>query len=202
MVAADQLRIYLIVLILASEYYTSFYCFVYMYRNLSTENLRFLTPSQAVADVAHFVQHIKRSVPGTERSAVLVFGYHYTGSLAAWSRQKYPHLVDAAWASSSPLQSVVNHTDFTVLTGWSWMETGGLSCYARISNGFRELEQMIANNEMARLREMFGMCDELPNTEMDAATFFSGLFEYYSLVAKQLKYNFRASAVWTKVFKI
>lgn len=59
---------------------------------MSDANLRFLTTEQALADVAHFVTHIKSNsvVPGAQNSPVILIGGHYSGSLSVWFRQKYP----------------------------------------------------------------------------------------------------------------
>lgn len=66
----------------------------FFYRDVSDANLRFLTTEQALADVSHFVTHIKSNsvTPGARDSPVVVIGAHYSGSLAVWFRQKYPHL--------------------------------------------------------------------------------------------------------------
>lgn len=63
-----------------------------IYRNVSDENLRFLTPEQAIADAAHFINHIRTLLPGAANSEVVLVGGHYSASLAVWLRQRYPHL--------------------------------------------------------------------------------------------------------------
>ena len=61
-------------------------------RNISTEALHYLNVDQALADLAYFINNIKK-----ERKAfnakVILFGGSYAGNVAAWMRIKYPHLV-------------------------------------------------------------------------------------------------------------
>lgn len=77
------------------------------FRDLSTDNLRYLSSRQALADLAHF-----RTVVGEARGLAnrkwVAFGGSYPGSLAAWFRLKYPHLVHAAVATSAPVHATVN----------------------------------------------------------------------------------------------
>jgi Serine carboxypeptidase S28 len=65
----------------------------------STENLRFLTVEQALADLAHFIEHWKASCL-LKDSGVFVVGASYSASLATWARIKFPHLIDGAWAKA------------------------------------------------------------------------------------------------------
>lgn len=60
------------------------------YSNITTENLRFLTVDQALADTAHFVDFVKGEFPGAADAPVIVVGGHYSASLAVWFRQAYP----------------------------------------------------------------------------------------------------------------
>ncbi|CAG4954229.1 unnamed protein product [Colias eurytheme] len=70
--------------------------------NLNTENLKWLSSAQALADIAKLITYIK-SDPKFMRSKVVLIGGSYAGNLAAWMRLKFPNLVDAAYASSSPV---------------------------------------------------------------------------------------------------
>lgn len=47
--------------------------------NTSTENLRFLTVDQALADLAFFISHIKSSSPDFAQSGVIMVGGSYSG---------------------------------------------------------------------------------------------------------------------------
>jgi pimeloyl-ACP methyl ester carboxylesterase len=65
--------------------------------------LRYLSSEQALADLAYFIEAmtVKYEVP--EGTKWIAFGGSYSGSLAAWLRAKYPHLVHAAVSASAPL---------------------------------------------------------------------------------------------------
>lgn len=65
--------------------------------------MKFLNIDQALADLAHFVEEMRRAIPGAENSKVIMAGGSYSATMVAWFRQKYPHLVDGGWASSAPL---------------------------------------------------------------------------------------------------
>ena len=63
----------------------------------------YLSSQQALADVAYFIEgmtHLHQIPHGTKW---IVFGGSYSGSLAAWMRLKYPHLVHGAVSTSGPL---------------------------------------------------------------------------------------------------
>lgn len=66
--------------------------FCFPHSNVTDENLRFLHPEQALADTAHFINHIQATVPGASTSPFILVGGHYSASLAVWFRQSYPHL--------------------------------------------------------------------------------------------------------------
>ncbi len=71
---------------------THFRALLLFFSNVTDENLRFLTPQQALADTAHFISHIQTTLPGAENSPFILVGGHYSASLAVWFRQAYPHL--------------------------------------------------------------------------------------------------------------
>ncbi|XP_001947565.2 putative serine protease K12H4.7 [Acyrthosiphon pisum] len=81
--------------------------------NLKTKNLKYLTVEQVLADLETFISTISNDNEETLRNAKwIVFGGSYSGSLAAWLRMKYPHLVYAAVSSSSPLMAKIDYKDF------------------------------------------------------------------------------------------
>lgn len=60
---------------------------------MSLENLRYLTSEQALADYANFISTLMAANPELARVPWVAFGGSYPGSLAAWIRLKYPHLI-------------------------------------------------------------------------------------------------------------
>lgn len=142
-----------------------------------------MTIDQALADVAHFITHLRETVEGSEDSPVIIIGAHYSGSLAAWFRQKYPHLAIAAWASSAPLLSIIDHFDYKVLAGQTYRYIGGPECYNALEDGFAQMEAMVAAQQFAELTEMFNLCDVLEDRN-DISTFFAAIAELYAIITQ------------------
>lgn len=75
--------------------------------DLSVDSLGLLTSQQAVGDVARFLAtYVRTAFPGVKR--VVTFGGSYPGALSAWLRLKIPHLVWAAFSTSSPVEAQVD----------------------------------------------------------------------------------------------
>jgi len=70
---------------------------------LSTENLTYLNSEQALADLAFFIEAMNERYKLPPATKWVLFGGSYSGSLAAWMRVQYPHLVHAAMSASGPL---------------------------------------------------------------------------------------------------
>lgn len=73
--------------------------------DISTDNLKWLTPDQALADLAYFIEYLIEKGEVQKGQKLAVFGGSYPGNLAAWARLKYPHLIHAAVASSAPVRA-------------------------------------------------------------------------------------------------
>lgn len=77
----------------------------------STENYRFLTVDQALADLAFFtdfakVKHLTRN------SSWFVFGGSYPGALASWYRIAYPQKSAGSLSSSGVVNCIIDYYDF------------------------------------------------------------------------------------------
>lgn len=141
---------------------------------------------QALADIAHFIEHIKSEsvTPGAQNSPVIVLGRHYAGSLAVWFRQSYPHLTIGAWASSSPTNSVVDHFQHKELVGAVFRHVGGNACYDRLERGFNAMERIVADGQHDELSAMFQLCNGLNDVVVDVQYFFWRVSEIYSAIAQ------------------
>lgn len=81
-----------------------------VFRDLSVKNMQFLSSQQALADLAYFIDTMNLRLKLNKKVKWIVFGGSYPGSLAAWLRMKYPHLVYGAVSSSAPLLAKVDFT--------------------------------------------------------------------------------------------
>lgn len=64
------------------------------------DNLRYLTIEQTLADISTFIDHIRQSL-FTPFAPVVLWGSQLGGTLAAFARLKYPHLVNGDMLDSS-----------------------------------------------------------------------------------------------------
>lgn len=79
-----------------------------IYRDLSVKNLVYLSSQQALADLAYFIKSVNAGYKLPNDTKWIVFGGSYGGSLAAWMRAKYPHLVHGAVSASGPLLAQID----------------------------------------------------------------------------------------------
>ena len=70
--------------------------------DMSVKNLLYLTSTQALADLATFISAMN-DAHNLSQAKWIAFGGSYPGSLAAWLRLKYPHLVHGSVSTSGPL---------------------------------------------------------------------------------------------------
>jgi len=135
---------------------------------LSLKNLNLLSADQALADFAVFIEFIKEKYNATD-SKIVTFGGSYSGSLSAWMRQKYPNLVDIAYASSAPVQAQLDFPEyFQVVT-----QSVGKVCATRIGEAFKVVDELLKTNK-SKLVADFNVCSPL-ETELDEATFAESL---------------------------
>ncbi|KAJ4290077.1 hypothetical protein N0V88_006583 [Collariella sp. IMI 366227] len=85
--------------------------------DFSTDNLRFLTTDQAVADMAYFAQHVKYE--GLEhldltsaKTPYIAYGGSYAGSFVAFLRKLYPDVYWGAIASSGVPEAIYDYWQY------------------------------------------------------------------------------------------
>ncbi|XP_041657544.1 thymus-specific serine protease [Cheilinus undulatus] len=137
--------------------------------DLSTENLRYLSSRQALADLAHFrtVMAEKRGLTGSKWVA---FGGSYPGSLAAWFRLKFPHLVHASVATSAPLHATVNFPEYLEVV-WRSLASENTECPLLVKKASDTLLERLKDPQTYdNITKDFNLCSKLQiQTEKDSA---------------------------------
>ncbi|XP_032400936.1 thymus-specific serine protease isoform X1 [Xiphophorus hellerii] len=139
--------------------------------DLSTDNLRFLSSRQALADLAHF-----RTVMGESRGLTnrkwVAFGGSYPGSLATWFRLKYPHLVHASVATSAPVFATVNFPEYLEVV-WRSLASENADCPVLVKKASDTLAERLKDPKtFENITKDFNLCSTLQiQSEMDSAYF-------------------------------
>lgn len=157
-------------------------------RDASTENLRFLSIEQSLADLASFIVQIKRRQPRYANSKVILVGGSYSATMVAWFRKQYPHLAVGAWASSAPVLAKVDFVEYKEIVGASIRSVGGQACYDRLEQAFAQAEQLIADNQTEEFRQLFGFCEDFGSHPLDVSAAFSTLSDVLAGIVQYHKY--------------
>uniref|UniRef100_A0A3Q1F4D9 Serine protease 59, putative n=1 Tax=Acanthochromis polyacanthus TaxID=80966 RepID=A0A3Q1F4D9_9TELE len=143
--------------------------------DLSTANLHFLSSRQALADLAHF-RTVIAEARGLANRKWVAFGGSYPGSLAAWFRLKYPHLVHAAVATSAPVHAKVNFPEYLEVV-WRSLASENAECPVLVKKASDILVERLKDpRTYDNITKDFNLCSKLQNlTEMDSAYFLETL---------------------------
>ncbi|TQN69703.1 putative extracellular serine carboxypeptidase, partial [Colletotrichum shisoi] len=133
--------------------------------DLSTENLRFLSTDQALADTAYFAKHI--SFPGHEDlnltapgTPYLAYGGSYAGAFAAFLRKLYPEVFWGGISSSGVTAAIVDY--------WEYYEGARLFAPGDCAETTQKLTQVVDNillgksedvkaSHVSELKDLFGL---------------------------------------------
>ena len=81
--------------------------------SFSIENMALLNSEQALRDLAHFIEVMKKEKKfGIGNNPWISVGGSYPGALSAWFRYKYPHLVIGSLASSAVVLAIEDFDTF------------------------------------------------------------------------------------------
>jgi hypothetical protein len=155
--------------------------------DLKMDNMRFLNVDQALADLAHFIVHVKSTTPALQNSGVILIGGSYSATMATWFMQKYPHLANGAWSSSAPLEAKLDFVEYFEVVDGAMRHFGGDRCAGRLESAYAEFERLIEQKNSERLEELFKLCSPLDlSNNLDRWSFagaiggmFAGLVQYH-----------------------
>lgn len=149
---------------------------------VTNENLRFLSSRQALEDLAHFIQFVKKEylvdvVDDVDSVLFLTYGGSYPGMLAAWSRLKYPHLVDAAVSNSAPLQVTFEFTEYMDVYANALSNPivgGSQECLGIIHSAHEDLASQLSaalkeddNETLENIANMFDICGGVDSLKVE-----------------------------------
>ncbi|XP_075399609.1 thymus-specific serine protease [Tenrec ecaudatus] len=162
---------------------------------LDMGQLRFLSSRHALADMASAHLALSRLFNVSSSSPWICFGGSYAGSLAAWARLKFPHLIFASVASSAPLRAVLDFSEYNQVVSRSLMNAalgGSPECWTAATEAFSEVERRLraGGAAQAALRAELGTCGPLSRAE-DQAELLEAL---QALVGGAVQYDGQAGA--------
>lgn len=148
---------------------------------LTLEAIKFLSSQQALADLASFHLFISEKYNLTRKNTWICFGGSYPGSLSAWFRLKFPHLVYAAVASSAPVRAELDFTDYNKVVAQSLSDPvigGSTKCLDRVRESFKEVDSILHTGNVSKLEKDFSSCSPLhaPNDYGEFVTNLADIF--------------------------
>nr|BAN20353.1 prolylcarboxypeptidase, putative [Riptortus pedestris] len=154
--------------------------------DMSVENLQFLNSEQALADLANFIVSMNAAYNLQNGNKWIAFGGSYPGSLAAWLRYKYPHLVHASISSSGPLLALADFRDYFEVVKAS-LGTSSIDCVSSVKMANKHLTKLLTDQSGGELlTKKFRLCspldvsndNDVSNLAESLADNFAGIVQY------------------------
>ena len=131
--------------------------------DMSTENMKFLSSRQGLADAGHFISAMNQRY---NLSTWITFGGSYAGSLSAWMRLRFPHLVTGSVSSSGPLLAKLDYYEYLQGVARA-LDTTGPGCNLAIREAVTRLVRMVQTKETwQELSRKFKLCSSLDGQNM------------------------------------
>lgn len=131
----------------------------------------------------------------------IVFGGSYPGSLAAWSRAKYPHLIHGAVSTSAPLLAQLDFQQYYVVVEEA-LRTHSQACIDAITNATQQIHVMLRHRiGQMNLSDKFKLCDKIDpsNTKTkDISNLYENLASNFAEIVQYNKDN-RNSSKFAKI---
>uniref|UniRef100_A0A8R1TQX9 Serine protease K12H4.7 n=1 Tax=Onchocerca volvulus TaxID=6282 RepID=A0A8R1TQX9_ONCVO len=147
----------------------------------SVRNLKYLNAKQAVEDIDKFVQEMNQREKLSNPKWITFGG----SNLAAWVRAKHPRSIEAAVASSSPLQAKLNFKEFERYIE-KVIEKKNPKCVAIIRRLFQKMRQMSTTlqgrHELVKIFRLDNSLIQPTVSQKDIANFFFVISNYISFI--------------------
>jgi len=144
--------------------------------DMSTENMRYLSSRQGLEDLGHFMAAMNAKYDLT--APWITFGGSYPGSLSAWMRLRFPHLVGGSVSSSGPLFAKLDYFEYLQVVADA-LDTTGPGCNEAFTDALMTVEDLIGDaDNWEDLSELFKLCEPLDGSNsMDVMSFMELLID-------------------------
>jgi len=143
--------------------------------DMSTENMKFLSSRQGLEDAGHFISAMNER---HNLTTWITFGGSYPGSLSAWMRLRFPHLVTGAVSSSGPLFAKLDYQEYLQVVADA-LDTTGPGCNEALNQAITTVEMMVEMEDTWEdLSNKFKLCSTLDGlNSMDVKSFMELLID-------------------------
>jgi pimeloyl-ACP methyl ester carboxylesterase len=152
--------------------------------DMSTENMRYLSSKQGLEDLGHFMTAMNSH---HNLTSWITFGGSYPGSLSAWMRLRFPHLVAGSVSSSGPLFAKLDYFEYLQVVADS-LDTTGPGCNIALTEALETVEGLVGESDnLEDLSTLFRLCEPLDGSNsMDVKAFLELLIDN---LARIVQYN-------------
>ena len=155
--------------------------------------MAYLTSEQALADLAYFITKTGISYSLADDTKWIAFGGSYPGSLAAWVREKYPHLIHGSISSSGPLLAKIDFIEYYEVVTASLATYKKCDCVDVVRKSIDQVDVLLKHMIGQRsLTEKFQLCDPVEKSvenPLDIANLFESLASDFAGVVQYNKDN-------------
>merc|ERR1712183_204161 len=160
--------------------------------DMTVENMVYLSSRQGLEDLGHFINNMNHVYNMT--GPWITFGGSYPGSLSAWMRLRFPHLVAGSVSSSGPLFAKLDFSEYLQVV-MDALDTTGPGCNMALAEALATAETMVTDEESwGELSSMFQLCTPLDGSiENDVKSFMellidnlAGIVQYNGLQSEDI----------------
>ncbi|OQR89194.1 serine protease family S28 [Thraustotheca clavata] len=137
--------------------------------DMSTNNLKYLTADQALADIANFQDYFTQSRNLSSTTPWVAFSGSYPGMLAAWLKYLYPTRFAGSIASSAPINIKADFYEYMNIVHRGLHYFGGDECTNTLQEGLKQFHALVASDkpeDIATLNKLFNPCSPM-KTDLD-----------------------------------
>ena len=145
--------------------------------DMSRENMKYLSSRQGLEDAGRFISEISNNV-NYNLTTWITFGGSYPGSLSAWMRLRFPHLVTGSVSSSGPLFAKLDYWEYLQVVADA-LDTTGPGCNVALTQALTTIEMMVEMEDTWQdLSNKFKLCSTLDGfNTMDVRSFMELLID-------------------------